>query len=176
MKNTLAFLITLFSFCTLNAQNIPRNVPSYPYSWDGKPGTESFQAAGTVALEPDHFVPVWTGNGLDQMNINVVLATLDGVNLEPDDEIALFDGNLCVGTGKLSVTIDSQHMLSIKASRDDGSGNGYTPGHSIVYKYWDISAGKKITRNGNSLEDWMESHWIPETGRNRWFKSYATFD
>lgn len=30
-----------------------------------------------------HFIPVWTGNGLDHMNINVVRATLDGADLQP---------------------------------------------------------------------------------------------
>lgn len=30
-----------------------------------------------------HFIPVWTGNGLDHMNINVVRATLDGADPEP---------------------------------------------------------------------------------------------
>ena len=145
MKYTVTFLVTLFSFCTLYAQNNSKLIPKYEYSWDGKPGTESFQALLTNAVELNHFIPVWTGYGLDQMNINVVLATLDGVNLEPGDEIALFDGNLCVGMGKLSVIIDSQHMLPIKASRDDGSGNGYTPGHSIIYKFWDKSTGKEIT-------------------------------
>ncbi|MBE0652790.1 MAG: hypothetical protein IH594_03270, partial [Bacteroidales bacterium] len=73
-----------------------------------------------------------------------VLATLDDVNLEPGDEIAHFDGDLCVGMGKLTAVIDFTHILLVKASLDDGTGNGYTPGHTIVNKYWDVSAGKEI--------------------------------
>lgn len=90
-----------------------------------------------------HFIPMWTGNGLDHMNINVIRATLDGADLDPGDEIGLFDGALCVGAARLNAIIDHTHILYMVASRDDGTGNGYTPGHPIRYKLWDSSAGEE---------------------------------
>jgi len=90
-----------------------------------------------------HFIPMWTGNGLDHMNINVIRATLDGADLDPGDEIGLFDGALCVGAARLNAVIDHTHILYMVASRDDGTGNGYTPGNPIRYKLWDSSAGEE---------------------------------
>jgi hypothetical protein len=93
--------------------------------------------------EGRHFIPVWTGNGLDHMNINIIRATLDGADLDPGDEIGLFDGALCVGAARLNAVIDPTNILYMVASRDDGTGNGYTPGHPIRYKLWDSSAGEE---------------------------------
>ena len=113
---------------------------------DGNAASAPDQVVIMVKDIPDqnHFVPLWTGSGFDQMNINVVKAQLDGVNLESGDEIALFDGALCVGMGKLTGIIDVTHILLMIASRDDGSGNGYTTGHSITYKFWDKSAAREV--------------------------------
>jgi hypothetical protein len=79
------------------------------------------------------------------MNINVVKATLDGINLQPGDEIAVFDGTLCVGGARITSVIDNTHVFYLKASKDNGSGNGYTAGHPVTYKFWDQSAGKEIS-------------------------------
>ncbi len=118
------------------------------------------QAMGTVYLDdiwlvseedllstgcPQHFHPLWEGTlGQDHMNINALDAKYDGLDLEPGDEIGIFDGNLCVGYGKVSKTIDQQNILTIRVSRNDGSGNGYTIGHNISYVVWDCSAGLEI--------------------------------
>jgi flagellar hook assembly protein FlgD len=88
-----------------------------------------------------YFHPVWEGTlGQDHMNINILEAKYDGLDLEPGDEIGIFDGNLCVGYGKVSKTIDQQNILTIRVSRSDGSGNGYTIGHNVSYVIWDCSA------------------------------------
>ncbi len=94
---------------------------------------------------PHHFHTVWEGtSGLDQMNIYCLGAKLDGEDLSPEDEIGIFDGDLCVGYGKIIETIDSSNLLSMIVSRDDGSENGYTPGNEISYKLWDSSASSEI--------------------------------
>ena len=40
------------------------------------------------------FTPVWSGNGLNQMNFYILGATVNGVNMEVGDKIGIFDGNL----------------------------------------------------------------------------------
>ncbi|HBL72479.1 MAG TPA: hypothetical protein DD409_06180, partial [Bacteroidales bacterium] len=90
-----------------------------------------------------HFQTVWTGNGTEHMNIYVVSALLDGIALEPDDEVAVFDGPLCVGAKKLIHTIDGQNNLQIVASLNTGDGLGYTPGDTILIRVYDHSANKE---------------------------------
>ncbi len=96
-------------------------------------------------IETQHFTPVWTGNGVDHMNLNVVTALQDLQDLQAGDEIGVFDGNLCVGVGVLTAPLSQTNVLPIAVSRNDGSGNGYTVGHDITYKFYDQSAGKEFS-------------------------------
>ena len=95
------------------------------------------------------------------MNINVVSATLEDVPLSVDDEIAVFSGSKCVGTTKLTKTIissDNTTFLSILASQDDGSGNGFSDNDTIVFKIWDIKTQRELQVNGvvyrNDVSTW----------------------
>ena len=101
---------------------------------------------------PSHFKTVWEGlNGLNHMNINVVSATLEDVPLSVDDEIAVFSGLKCVGTTKLTKSIvssDNTTFLSILASQDDGSGNGFSDNDTIVFKIWDSKTQSELQVNG----------------------------
>ena len=111
---------------------------------------------------PSHFKTVWEGlNGLNHMNINVVSATLEDVPLSVDDEIAVFSGSKCVGTTKLTKTIvssDNTTFLSILASQDDGSGNGFSENDTIVFKIWDSKTQSELQVNGvvyrNDVSTW----------------------
>ena len=111
---------------------------------------------------PSHFKTVWEGlNGLNHMNINVVSATLEDVPLSVDDEIAVFSGSKCVGTTKLTKTIvssDNTTFLSILASQDDGSGNGFSENDTIVFKIWDSKTQSELQVNGvvyrNDVTSW----------------------
>lgn len=101
-----------------------------------------------ISVCPRHFHTVWEGtSGSNHMNINLLEAKTDGIDLEPGDEIAVFDGTLCVGYGKVTQTIDQQNILTINVSRDEGSQNGFTPGNEISYKFWDCSTGTEIIVN-----------------------------
>ena len=91
-----------------------------------------------------HFAPVWTGNGFDHMNINVYSAKIDGVDMEAGDEIGIFDGTSCVGAGFLTSGLSESATIAIVASRNDGSGNGFTPGNTITYKLYDQSKTLEI--------------------------------
>ena len=97
---------------------------------------------------PQYFHTVWEGtSGTNHMNINILDAKMDGADLEPGDEIGVFDGDLCVGFGKVLKTIDQQNILNIIVSKNDGSGNGFTSGNEVLYKFWDCSAETEIIVN-----------------------------
>ena len=88
-----------------------------------------------------HFTTVWTGNGINHMNINILEAKLSGINLAAGDEIAAFDGSLCVGV----VSVPSSYTtLSIAASQSTNGSDGYTAGHAITLKYWDASRSAEV--------------------------------
>jgi|GEM_PF-3264013 len=93
----------------------------------------------------DHFVPVWTGNGLDQMNFYILTATVDGVGLGAGDEIAVFDDIYCVGSVRLTGPISG--YVEIRASRDEETAgiNGYREGNPITYRIWDSTADAEYT-------------------------------
>ena len=92
-----------------------------------------------------HFSPDWIGNGVDHMNINVVSAKLDAIELEAGDEIGIFDGANCVGAGTLTGTLSQTNTLDIVVSQNDGSGNGFTLGNVISYKFFDKSKDLEIS-------------------------------
>ena len=87
-----------------------------------------------------HFTPIWSGNPYLPMNTFVTSATLDSNDLDAGDEIALFDGNNCVGVAQLSGPIIPGNPIQIIASKDDPDTpelDGFIDGDSIIYKYWD---------------------------------------
>jgi hypothetical protein len=96
-----------------------------------------------------HFVLSYDGYGPEQMNINVVSATLDGTVLASGDEIAIFDGTICCAkvilTGSI-ITTDLNTFKILSASKSYATpANGYTPGHTISYKIWDASNSLEIS-------------------------------
>jgi hypothetical protein len=115
------------------------------------------------SIPPTHFIPVWNGeNGLNHMNIMVVSADLEDLPLSPDDEIAVFSGSICVGSMKLSETInaaDNSTFLTIPASQDDGSGNGFTDNDTIVFKIWDHKNQQEMIAKAviyrNNVSSWL---------------------
>jgi flagellar hook assembly protein FlgD len=99
-------------------------------------GTKSSVVVPEV-LASTHFTKVYTGNGTEHTNINLV--NLQASGLRAGDEIGIFDGKLCVG----SATIGSEQMMdgsiSIAASADDGLGeslNGFVVGHRVNVKLY----------------------------------------
>jgi len=68
----------------------------------------------------DYFRPVFTGHGTNHFNLHLVDPAASG--LRDGDELAIFDGALCVG----SATVDAQSLvaplLSLTASANDGLG------------------------------------------------------
>ena len=117
------------------------------------------------SIPPTHFIPVWEGeNGLNHMNIMVVSADLEDLPLSVNDEIAVFSGSICVGSMKLSETIDAADnstFLTIPASQDDGSGNGFTINDTIVFKIWDNKNQQEMIAKAvvyrNNISTWITS-------------------
>lgn len=100
------------------------------------------------SIPPTHFIPSWNGeNGLNHMNLMVVSATLEDIPLSANDEIAVFSGSLCVGSAKLSIGINPEKLstyLTISASQNDGSSNGFTDNDTIIFKIWDHQNQKEV--------------------------------
>jgi hypothetical protein len=109
-----------------------------------------FVSMTTIGLfSQTHFSKVWTGNGVDHMNFYVLSAELDGVNMEAGDEIAVFDGEYCVGFGTLIQELTGGAYMTFVASKNDATPpgiNGFTVGHNISYRIWDSSEAKEITK------------------------------
>ncbi|MEI6138697.1 MAG: PKD domain-containing protein, partial [Mariniphaga sp.] len=103
---------------------------------------------GFAVIPAGHFVPVWIGNGNDQMTFIITSASIGGVDLEAGDEIASFDGNICTGSLVITKKIGllNSYFPEFRASRkDDEASNGYTVGNAISFKFWDSSANLEIS-------------------------------
>jgi len=104
-----------------------------------------------------HFTTVWEGSPYNRMNLWVIGAALDEVALEANDEIAIFDGENCVGVGRVESTISNQDPLTITTSQDDdpndGIANGFIEGQSISFKIWDHSNQTEITHVSSAYFD-----------------------
>ncbi len=73
-------------------------------------------------------------------------ATLNGVDLQAGDEIAVYDGTKMVGAAVLtSVCASENYNNFVSAFKTLTSGTGYVPGHPVTFKCWDVSAGVEAT-------------------------------
>lgn len=123
-----------------------------------------------------HFMPAWyPGNGTDHMNLYALSATLDGADLQPGDEIGVFDGDICVGSGVLSTVLTESNFLPIEVSKDDPETtfiDGYTTGNPISYKVWN-SADREETENVQAYYISGEGIFVP--GETAYFNLSAIF-
>ncbi|WP_319480696.1 LamG-like jellyroll fold domain-containing protein [uncultured Draconibacterium sp.] len=95
--------------------------------------SDSYHKSGLDAQEmtqTDHFMVEFNGNGSNHMNINI--GGLQEANFIAGDEIAAFDGSICVGAIKLTGEHILDNSVSINASvADDGKENGFIHGNTI---------------------------------------------
>ena len=61
------------------------------------PGAGGLKSARPEPSVQQHFKKTWEGNGYDHMNIYLTLSSVEASALQPGDEIAVYDGELCVG-------------------------------------------------------------------------------
>ena len=100
-------------------------------------------------LAYEYFSPSWTGNGYNHMNIYITEAKINGVNLEEGDELAAFDGNVCVGIVKYDgVNVSNGNgIITLKVSQDDPyteEKDGFKENNEIVLKAWDKDMNQTI--------------------------------
>jgi hypothetical protein len=94
-----------------------------------------------------HFIKGYTSeNPYEPISIVILDAKINGNPLQAGDEIAAFDGNLCVGVLVLDAPIDTTILKpEIIGSADDdpddyGYINGFQEGKPIYLRIWDKSA------------------------------------
>jgi len=92
-----------------------------------------------VNRESVHFQPVWNNNPFLPMNIYIYSVQIPDITIEPEDELAAFDGNICVGAAQ----IESGNVISLIVSRDDPISetvvDGFIEDNEILFKFWDSS-------------------------------------
>ncbi|AHW62266.1 hypothetical protein FH5T_18580 [Draconibacterium orientale] len=87
-------------------------------------------------IETVYFQPEFHGNGSNHMNIN--LFGFDDSHLSIGDEIAAYDGDICVGAITITASDLRNKAVSINASSTDiGENNGFTEDNNIELKFWD---------------------------------------
>ncbi len=96
-----------------------------------------------------YFNPVWSGNGFMNMNIFVTGAELtNGESLSSGDEIAVYDGEYCVGAVRLSEPIPASGHIQIFAATDNPATpqrDGFINGNTITFKFWLASTLEEVT-------------------------------
>jgi hypothetical protein len=108
-----------------------------------------------------HFIPAFTGNGTDHMNINLVNLNESGIT--EGDEIGVFDGNICVGSVQIftnnSSILNNQFSVSIPVSAADGiePKNGYSEGNPVTIKLYRDGKEYPLTIEPlNNSRTWFE--------------------
>lgn len=97
----------------------------------------------TGTEETDHFRVAYNGNGSGHMNINIV--GLSELLFQAGDEIAAFDGDICVGAIKLNDNDMMNDAVGINASISDADmENGFIAGHSIELKAKSFQSGDEF--------------------------------
>ena len=98
--------------------------------------------------------PFWT--------LYIAEATLNNIDLEAGDEIAIFDGELMVGAITLTqvCTPENQFDNVLLAFNILASGNpGYTPGNNVLFKCWDASLGIEVSNFEISFDNPYGDAW-----------------
>ena len=116
---------------------------------DGK--EDSNISTVTIQVKPvtteRHFPEIF-GNPADETwTIYLSSATLDDIDLQPNDEIALFDNDTLVGSFQISEILSESNQLKnyITAWSTLHNGNGFQAGNPYTFKCWDMSEQKEFT-------------------------------
>jgi pimeloyl-ACP methyl ester carboxylesterase len=90
-----------------------------------------------TVIKPEHYKPGYTGNPYQPMNIYVELGNIEGI--EAGNEIAVFDGLLCVGV----IVVEEElagNDISIIVGMDDPfteEKDGFSEGNQVELLLWD---------------------------------------
>ncbi|MBN1790238.1 MAG: T9SS type A sorting domain-containing protein [Bacteroidales bacterium] len=106
-------------------------------------GTGGLKTTRPFSADPVHFKTTWEGNGYDHMNVYLTIADNEESSLQPGDEIAVYDGDHCVG----AVKIGNQDVYSLFVTADDPTTDvkdGFTAGNSMTFRIWNESMSNEI--------------------------------
>lgn len=94
----------------------------------------------SLVISQSHFTPIWFGNPLQPFALYIETATVDGQTLTTNDEIGVFDGDICVGA--ILLDGDMLSTATILSSADDPDTpevDGYIEGGEVQIRIWDAS-------------------------------------
>lgn len=106
-----------------------------PFAVSPEQRKDNSSIVSDLDIEYPFFQLIYTGNGVDHMNINLVNLASTGLIL--DDEIGVFDGKYCVGLTVIKEKQITSNSISIAASANENletKPNGYIDGHEITLK------------------------------------------
>jgi hypothetical protein len=111
---------------------------------------QNYTKSSVITANPEraeYFASSTEGNGTDHMNINLV--GFHESEITAGDELAAFDGDICVGALKLSDNskLDGSASLIVSSASADSSQDGFIAGNSIQIRVWN-----HITGNESKLE------------------------
>lgn len=101
-----------------------------------------------IGISQTYFTPA-TNTSHGNWRIYPVTATVTSVDLVAGDEIAVFDGGICVGAGVLTAALDGSYSLAVAnnfmAWEKSDTEPGYTGGNNYTWKCYDVSATQEYT-------------------------------
>ena len=104
-----------------------------------QPTKASAPLAAPAVPETQHFFASGA-NPFNPMNIVIANISCDGFEVEDGDEVAVYDGDVEVGSAVIHQGYDGLQVIT--AAGDDPSSEaieGYTPGNDLSFRYWDKS-------------------------------------
>ena len=111
---------------------------------------ESYPKSLAVVEAPkttQHFKTGIPGNGVDHMNFNLVELPVE--DLSVDDELALFDGTICVGAMVITGDHLNNRIISIPASASDDLGKpGFKEGNNYNLRVWNAAENTDLEIEG----------------------------
>jgi uncharacterized protein (TIGR02145 family) len=105
------------------------------------------------------------GNAADPVwSLYIAEATLNGIDLEAGDEIAIFDGETMVGAYTLTqiCTPDNWFENCLISFNTLTNGPGFTPGNTALFKCWDASLGIEISGFEISFDNPYGDAWTQD--------------
>ena len=100
-------------------------------------------------LSKNHFYAPENKSHNNSMMIYLSSIDLDDFILSLNDEVAVFDGDICVAVYKITNIDETLHSFIVSKDSSSQSLNGYTPGNKIQFKIWDDSKQKELVEKND---------------------------
>jgi hypothetical protein len=139
--NPLGFVNNIKKFVPGDGYKVKVKAPSYIYY------SNIYKSLFIIdsPLVDAHFELAYKGNGYNHMSVYITKAYINNKKIEKDDEIGIFDGDICVGRYIYNGT---DTIIAIPVSKDDPTTpekDGFNNNNRIIVKVWDASEKSEIT-------------------------------